>query len=131
MSQISTDCACGSKQSFVLCCEKFISGENQASTAEQLMRSRYTAYIQQNSAYLLATWHASTRPNSVQFDPKMHWFDLQIKRVQNGGIAESTGLVEFIARYKINGRAHRLHEASNFIKQEQRWFYLDGEIFSA
>ena len=110
------------------CCGRFISGQDKAVTALQLMRSRYTAYVVQCESYLLATWHFSKRPASICFDPNMHWFDLQIKHVQKGEKEDSVGVVEFIARYKVNGRAHRLHESSNFVKIDSAWFYVDGEI---
>lgn len=92
------------------------------------MRSRYTAYVLGLENYLLATWHPSTRPSCLDLcaEPAMHWIGLDIKRhVQSDDVH---AIVEFVARYKVNGRAHRLHEVSRFVKVDGRWFYLDGEF---
>lgn len=103
-------------------------------TAEQLMRSRYTAYTLRNADYLLATWHPRTRPASIDFDDTPHWLGLQIKHRGNPQ-AESRDEVEFIARYKIGGRAHRLHESSRFERapdlEHGRWLYVDGDLFES
>ncbi len=84
------------------------------------MRSRYSAYVLELERYLLETWHSSTRPASVSFDePGPKWLGLEVK-----ACTENT--VEFVARYKIGGRASRLHEKSRFVFEEGEWFYLDG-----
>lgn len=92
------------------------------------MRSRYTAYTQQNLAYLNATWHPDTRPArldlSDQADAK--WLGLSVKRHEI--IDADHARVEFVARYKIMGRAYRLHEISRFERVDGRWFYVDGEL---
>lgn len=91
------------------------------------MRSRYTAYTQRNSLYLQATWHPDTRPASLDPDepsaPK--WIELQVLRHELQD--DSHAIVEFVARYKINGRAHKLREISHFVREQNQWFYLDGE----
>ena len=118
-------CACGSAAAYAACCGRFIDGGMQASTAAELMRSRYTAYAHENSAYLLATWHASTRPEdwSLNLAPA-RWIGLDIRHAADQDSTHAT--VEFVARYRIEGRAHRLHEKSRFLKQDGRWYYLDG-----
>ncbi len=92
------------------------------------MRSRYVAYALGLEPYLLATWHSTTRPASLNLDeePRPHWMGLDIRRheLQDGDRA----IVEFVARYKINGRAYRLHETSRFVREDGRWFYIDGDI---
>ena len=92
------------------------------------MRSRYVAYVLELEPYLLATWHSTTRPASLEFDEdeKTRWLGLTIKRheVQD----EDHAIVEFVARYKIGGRAYRLHETSRFLREDGRWFYIDGQI---
>lgn len=91
------------------------------------MRSRYTAYVLGLEAYLLDTWHASTRPASLDLavDAALKWQGLTImtawQKADQGG-------VEFVARYKVNGRAEKLHEASRFVLENDRWYYLDGLI---
>lgn len=92
------------------------------------MRSRYSAYSLGCEAYLLMTWHPSTRPASLALDtePRPRWIGLEIRRheVQSDDHAS----VEFIARYRVGGRAHRLHEASRFVRENGRWFYVDGDV---
>jgi len=93
------------------------------------MRSRYTAYTILDVKYLLATWHASTRPTEINLDtnPGPQWLGLKIINHADGQAENPSGTVEFIARYRINGRAQRLHEASRFLQENGRWYYLDGE----
>ncbi len=89
------------------------------------MRSRYCAYVFNNSEYLLTTWHPKTRPTSLNLkDSPSHWTGLKIKATQLGQKNHSTGMVHFIARYKINGKAHKLEEHSKFEQINGQWFYL-------
>lgn len=92
------------------------------------MRSRYVAYVQRNELYLLATWHASTRPTSLDLEsePQPRWIGLTVMHFAMQ--SEDRATVEFTARYRLAGRAHRLHEISRFIREAGRWFYLDGEV---
>jgi len=108
------------------------------------MRSRYSAYAQRNEQYLRATWHPSTLPIEPIIDDKekLQWLGLEVKSALRLRKRKATTLqlpqlpdadtVEFVARYKINGRAHRLHEVSRFVREEAgnvaRWFYLDGSF---
>ncbi|OIQ77429.1 hypothetical protein GALL_408780 [mine drainage metagenome] len=90
------------------------------------MRSRYTAYALGLEAYLLATWHASTRPAALEPDAQPpRWIGLDVKRVETS--SENDAVVEFVARYKVGGRAHRMHEISHFVREHGRWFYTSGE----
>ncbi len=90
------------------------------------MRSRYSAYVYQLEAYLLETWHSSTRPTSLDLteDTQTKWLGLEVKK--HSVEDESTATVEFVARYKIAGKAERLHELSDFIKIDGQWYYIDG-----
>jgi SEC-C motif domain protein len=91
------------------------------------MRSRYSAFVQLNSQYLLETWHPRTRPKSLEFNKNQKWLGLRIldARMQE----DRAGQVEFAARYRIGGAsAAKLHERSRFVREGERWFYLDGEI---
>jgi len=123
-------CPCGSDLSYESCCKPW-HDTGMAPDAEALMRSRYTAYVLNLEAYLLSTWHSSTRPSKLSLDNELapQWLGLQIKHHEedSDGISE----VEFIARYRVNGRAHRLHESSRFVKEEGKWYYVDGEISDA
>jgi SEC-C motif-containing protein len=89
------------------------------------MRSRYSAFVLKLEPYLLATWHPSTCPSSLDLSgDNTHWLGLKVVRHQVESPDHTT--VEFIARYKINGRAHRLHETSRFVRENGLWFYVDG-----
>ncbi len=115
----NTPCPCGSGKNANDCCAPVIKGNTPAQTAETLMRSRYTAYTQHNANYLLKTWHPSTRPQSIEFDKQMQWLRLKI-------VHSDDSTVEFIATYRINGKAHKLHEKSRFVEENGQWFYVDG-----
>ena len=92
------------------------------------MRSRYAAFVLGLEDYLLKTWHPKTRPAALNLaeDPANKWLGLQIKRA--GKTSESTAIVEFVARYKVAGKATRLHEISQFERIDGRWYYLSGEF---
>jgi len=92
------------------------------------MRSRYSAFVMRDADYLLKTWHPDTRPQTLLLDeePPPKWLELTIKRTAD--IDEQHAEVEFVARYKINGRAFRMHETSRFVRIDGRWFYLEGEL---
>jgi len=91
------------------------------------MRSRYCAYVRGLEAYLLDTWHSATRPkDSLAFDARLRWLGLEVRR--HVATAGNEAEVEFIARSKLGGRAHRLHETSRFVREGDRWYYVDGEI---
>lgn len=121
------NCPCGSAKVFAACCEPYISGAQVAPTAEALMRSRYTAFATLAADYLLASWHPDTRPTRVRLDEDQRWIGLSIKDTEAGGDNDSEGIVEFVARFKVNGRGHRLHERSRFEKIDGRWYYLNGD----
>lgn len=121
-------CPCGSNKEYADCCEQYLDGKATPATAEALMRSRYTAYTLLQEEYLLTTWHASTRPQHLGLaeDVSTKWLGLEVKRhIQQG---DTHALVEFVARYKVGGRAHRIHETSSFVREDGSWFYVDGDI---
>jgi SEC-C motif domain protein len=119
-------CPCGSGRDYAVCCGRFISGSLLPSTAGELMRSRYTAYTRRDEHYLLSTWHPDTRPTSLDLhqSPQPAWIGLKVVRHEQPD--DTHAIVEFVARYKINGRAHKLHETSRFLKLDGRWLYLDA-----
>ena len=91
------------------------------------MRSRYVAYTLSDRDYLLATWHAATRPADVEFaGPAIKWLGLQVRRHEQADASHA--IVEFVARYKVRGRAYRLHEISRFLRVDGHWRYVDGDI---
>lgn len=88
------------------------------------MRSRYSAYALGLAQYLLASWHVSTRPAALDLQPGVKWLGLEVRRHETDG---DRAVVEFVARSKFGGRAHRLHETSRFVREAGRWFYRDGD----
>jgi SEC-C motif-containing protein len=90
------------------------------------MRSRYSAFVLELADYILATWHPGTRPPSISFEPGTKWLGLTVKSAHDTGA--DTAEVSFVARYKVGGRpAVRLQERSRFVREDGRWFYLDGD----
>ncbi|MQA22701.1 YchJ family protein [Rugamonas rivuli] len=138
-STATAACPCGGP-SLASCCGPYIDGLAIPPSAEALMRSRYTAYVQRNEPYLMATWHASTRPAEpiMSKEEKLQWLGLEVKsalrlrqrKAEDADLTKDT--VEFVARFKTNGRAQRLHEISNFVREPAegglRWFYVDGSF---
>ena len=127
MQRNTTPCPCGSGKSFDPCCGRHLAGEA-APTAEALMRSRYSAYGLLREDYLLATWHPSNRPRELglALDAPVKWLGLEVKRHEQTDADHA--VVEFVARYKVNGRAQRLHEISRFVREDGRWLYVDGDL---
>lgn len=118
------------KLSYHQCCQPFHDGRTSASllpeTAEQLMRSRYSAFVLGLTDYLLATWHESTRPKELELDPQMRWEGLEILSTRAGGVSASRGVVEFSAHY-LEGKQHaQQHEVSTFVRENGAWFYVDA-----
>lgn len=118
-------CPCGSDKPYSDCCEPFHLGQP-APTAETLMRSRYTAFTLGLEPYLLQTWHKNTRPPALNLadDEPTQWLGLQIKSTAK--INEKSATVTFVARYKIAGKSHSIHELSEFLLVDGCWFYLSG-----
>ncbi|OYO31455.1 YchJ family protein [Janthinobacterium sp. PC23-8] len=145
-SSPSAACPCGGG-AYAGCCGPYIAGTALPPTAETLMRSRYTAFTLRDEPYLRATWHASTRPGDALFaeEETVQWLGLEVKsalrlrqrKAEYANQAEESNhdTVEFVARYKVRGRAHRLHEVSRFVREADkerdgalRWLYLDGSF---
>ena len=92
------------------------------------MRSRYSAYVLGLEPYLLSTWHASTRPGALDLDADgaTRWLGLEVRRHEASG--PERAIVEFVARFRIDGRGQRLHEISTFLREDGRWYYVDGSF---
>lgn len=121
-------CPCRKKSettAYAACCEPFHKGVRPAPTAEALMRSRYSAFAMRNAAYLRATWHPSTRKESIIFNQGEEWIGLQIGATTSDG---DTATVFFTARSRIGGRTHILSEVSRFRREFGRWYYVDGVV---
>ena len=118
---------------FASCCGRYLGAPGleamAAPDAESLMRSRYTAFALGRSDYLLATWHPDTRPADLTPDtPPLRWLGLVIHAHHAGQATDTTGTVQFTARYKAGGRAGRLTETSRFVRLAGRWVYLEGDV---
>lgn len=125
MNAKASRCPCGGT-GYATCCGRYHGGLP-APDAEALMRSRYSAYALGLETYLLATWHHDTCPAALDLaTDKMKWTGLEIKSSTRESANQAT--VEFVARYKVAGRAHRLHEISRFARADERWFYVDGKF---
>lgn len=139
--QRPSDCPCGGAAPdqrsgskaprFTQCCGRYIDGNEAAPRALELMRSRYSAYVVGATDYLRATWAPDTCPTDLDAAPDApeapRWLGLQIKAFTE--IDDHHATVEFVARYKVGGRAHRLHELSRFTRgDDERWRYIDGDV---
>lgn len=131
MKPVPLSCPCGSASLYADCCEPLHRG-SVAATAQALMRSRYSAYVLKLEPYLLETWHASTRPAALGLAaqvPAPRWLGLEVRKHLANGADRAE--VEFVARYRVGGgRAQRLHETSRFVRENGRWYYVDGEFAS-
>ena len=122
-------CPCRKKSetaSYEACCKPYHDGLRAAPTPETLMRSRYSAYALEKADYILATWHSSTRPARIDFTPGLEqWLQLKVIASHDTG---DEGHVEFMARSRIGGRTHEMHETSRFVRQADRWLYVSGVV---
>jgi len=118
-------CPCGGKM-YATCCEPYHRGAV-AETAEKLMRARYSAFVKGEWEYVHSTWDERTRPSllDLQNDNGGKWLGLEVRRHD---AQQDQASVEFIARYKVDGRAQRLHEISRFVREQGQWFYVDGSF---
>jgi len=124
-------CPCCSGRQFEDCCSPVLHDQSLATTAEQLMRSRYTAFTLANNDYLIKSWAVQTRPEEIQTeDDSTQWLGLEIEECENGKPADATGSVTFTASFLSGGHLCKLHEKSVFIREDNLWYYLDGETSS-
>jgi len=124
----SDECPCGTGQSYDECCGPSHAGTVPASTAEKLMRSRYSAFAVGDADYLLRSWHSSTRPASVPLETGQRWTGLEIVATTGGGPLHAEGTVEFRAHYRHHKQRGVLHERSRFVREDGHWTYLDGAM---
>ncbi|MCP4076304.1 MAG: zinc chelation protein SecC [Gammaproteobacteria bacterium] len=119
------NCPCQSGESYELCCGRFISHQALAENAQQLMRSRYTAYALNEQDYLMQSWHPDYRPADLQQDDSIKWLRLDIL----GCLIEGDkAMVEFEAQLLLDGKVQGLHEKSQFVVDQGRWLYTSGEM---
>lgn len=134
MTPAPEPCPCGRKDArgrvlpLPQCCGRHL-GDREgtpAPDAETLMRSRYTAFVREDAPYLLATWHASTRPLQLTFEPGLKWLGLEVQEYRP--IDDDHAEVAFVARSRLAGRGQRLQERSRFVREAGRWYYVDGDL---
>lgn len=129
-SALEDNCLCLSGEQYGQCCGRFHSGAAEAATAEQLMRSRYTAFALLDAGYLQRTWHPDSVPAGLEPDPEMAWRRLDIVATSGGGPFDTAGTVEFKAHYRHGGERGVLHEVSRFVRENGRWYYVDGDVLA-
>ena len=128
---MATPCPCGRSaakgqaRSLHACCGPY-HADQAVPDAESLMRSRYSAFVLGDVPYLLRTWHSSQRPATLELEAGAKWLGLEIKQHRITG--EDTAEVEFVARFRVGGKAIRQHERSRFVREDGRWFYVDGDV---
>jgi SEC-C motif-containing protein len=120
-------CPCGAGVDYTACCGPLHAGEREATSAVELLRSRYVAYVVGDAAYLTRTWHPRTRPAVLDVAPDSRWTGLEVLRTDDGREGDPVGVVEFVA-----GHADEpLHERSRFVRRAGRWVYVDGDVLGA
>lgn len=128
-------CPCGSNLTYAKCCKPLITGASPATSAEQLMRARYSAYVKVETDFLFASTHPQHRKNydhdgTRTWAEKAEWHGLEIVAAK-GGEADSLGEVEFIARYSEEGVEKEHHELGKFKKLEGVWYFTEGKMAGA
>jgi SEC-C motif domain protein len=116
-------CPCGSGATYDECCGPVVRNERPPDTAEELMRSRFTAYALGDVDHVFRSWHPATRPDDLSELPQLDWIGLDIVEVVDGGPGDDTGVVEFRARHA----GGVMHERARFVRRAGRWVYLDGD----
>ncbi|MEP4077024.1 YchJ family protein [Haloferula sp.] len=125
-------CPCKSRMKYGVCCMPFHHRKAKPSTAEQLMRSRYSAYFFRLVDYLVETTHPDTRKPGLRKEltkmvPQVNWANLEVVATAKGEKEDKTGKVEFVANFFVNGEPEELHEVSRFKRYKGDWKYLDGK----
>jgi SEC-C motif-containing protein len=127
------NCPCGTQKTYSDCCQPFHLNKQPAPTAEALMRSRYSAFALSEVDYLINTHHPSTRSTDdrqllLSTINSTRWLNLDIIDCKQGQLTDSTGTVEFIATFKEGEQLGQMHEVSRFVKENNQWFYVDGDV---
>ena len=119
-------CPCGTGRDYAACCGPLHAGEREATSAVQLMRSRYAAYVVGDAAYLTRTWHPRTRPKVLDVAPDPRWRGLEVLRSDDGHVGDPAGVVAFVAAHADGS----LHERSRFMRRAGHWVYVDGDVLA-
>ena len=128
ISKNFNSCPCGNNLPLNNCCAPIIQGQVVANSPEQLMRSRYTAYVLKAKEYLLESWDIMYRPESISFEHEVHWLRLEITDTHKFNSEDNTGNISFIATSICDDSLVEMKEKSTFIKKNGMWFYQKGEL---
>lgn len=125
-------CPCGSNMAYAECCLPVIKGERPASTAEQLMRSRYSAYVKKEIGYILTSLHPDHRSDydeksTREWAESAEWLNFKILDTKKGGPEDQEGQVEFAVTFTEQGIKREHHELSSFKKQGGNWYFTEGK----
>jgi SEC-C motif-containing protein len=133
------NCPCGSDSALAACCLPLIQGKKKASTAEELLRSRYTAFTRGDVDYILATHHSSTqadvkREEIEDWSKHSEWHGLQIVQSEAGKAEDDKGTIAFCAKHKPLGKGSNPAdvkvedhwEQAMFEKENGQWKFLDA-----
>jgi SEC-C motif-containing protein len=132
MSPAGSACPCGRTDArgkalaFDACCGRYLDHDTPAPNAESLMRSRYSAFVLGRPDYLKRSWYPSACPPDLFVETGVKWLGLEVRSVRQ--MDDKHAEVEFVARSRVAGRAYRLHENSRFVREGDRWFYVDGDM---
>lgn len=123
-------CPCGSGETLGACCARYLASRTNAPapTAQALMRSRFTAFAIGDAEHLRDTWHRSTRPAELELDQEQRWLHLSVESATGGGPFDAEGTVGFTAVYRTERGRGELTELSRFVREDGRWFYVDGIV---
>ena len=130
------NCPCGSSRPWAECCEPVIRGARPAATAEELLRSRYSAYVKGEIPHLLATIHPDHRGDQDEdgirhWSQSSQWHGLEILDSEAGGPDDQEGRIEFVAEYTLDGERRRHHERATFARADGAWKLVGGEHVKA
>ncbi len=125
-------CPCGSEKAYAACCKPLINGDRVADTAEALMRARYSAHAKKAFDYIFETTHPANRQDAdrkgtAAWSRKLDWQRLVVRNIENGGPDDAVGKVEFVARYRKDSQAFDHHEIAEFVREDGRWYFKDGQ----
>lgn len=124
-------CHCGNEKSYAECCEPLINGKRKAETAEELMRGRYSAFVEEEIDFIMDTVSPDqtdimNRDAVKKWAKNTNWIKLEIVRTENGQKKDSDGVVEFKAYSNVDGVTHVHHENASFVKKRGKWYFEDG-----
>jgi len=126
-------CPCGSSNDYTDCCEPIITGKKTASTAEQMMRARYSAHVKVDVDFIFNSTHPDHREGydhkgTKAWAENAEWHGLEIVETTAGGPKDDEGEVEFIARFRDKGAIRTHHERGQFQRKGKKWLFTEGEM---